>query len=102
MRNDIETQSATSYEQMGIAALLPGMRHMITLMQEQYDSLRQVLQSAQQGTTRSPQPTTQAGRAARRGLSGWPADPEARREEMHRRMAVGKKNREARAREARA
>jgi len=37
MKHDTET---STYAQMGMAALLPGMQHMLTLMQAQLDEMR--------------------------------------------------------------
>lgn len=38
-----------NYEQMGIAAMIPGMQHMIDLMQRELDSMREQLAQAQNG-----------------------------------------------------
>jgi hypothetical protein len=74
----------TTYQQIGIAAMLPGMQHMITLMQAELDSLR-----AQLGEIQEPAGAGRpAGSKAAPGRSGWPDDPEERSAEMKRRKAV--------------
>lgn len=73
----------TSYAQMGMAAMLPGMVHMLELMQAEVDRFRQQL-AGLQGAVQNG-----TGKLA----SGWPADPAERSAEMRRRMAVGKAKR---------
>ena len=70
------------YKQFGLAALIPGMAHMIELMQRQLDDMRQQLAMMQE-------PARKVGRPAKgaRLASGWPADAEERSREMRRRIA---------------
>jgi len=72
----------TTYAQMGMAALLPGMQHMIELMQAEFDELKQYLAGLQNSEP------GKVGKPA--GKSGWPDDPAERSAEMKRRMAVAK------------
>lgn len=94
-RND----ETVSYAQMGMAAMLPGMVRMVELMQAQVDELRAQLGQMQPPKKKMGRPskadleqraaldgTNLAG--SPRAASGWPADPEARRAEMRRRMQV--------------
>jgi hypothetical protein len=84
------------FAQMGRAALLPGMVHMLDLMQQQIEEFRRELEGAQaqprrvEGATRLGRPRKQVEAIEGRASSGWPADPEARSAEMKRRMAVAK------------
>lgn len=81
MRRNDET---TNYAQMGMAALLPGMQHMVELMQAQLDSMREQL-----GVMQMPQ---KMGRPRKDGklASGWSADPAERSREMMRRRMVAR------------
>jgi hypothetical protein len=84
-----QPNESLEYAQMGMAAMLPGMVHMLELMQQQVDDFRTRLaalqgQAAMQGSSRP----ARNGRLA----SGWPADPEERSREMKRRMKVSKSN----------
>lgn len=77
-----------AYAKMGMAAMLPGMVHMLELMQAEVDNFRTQLaalqgQEAVEGKRHGP----------RGGAMGWPDDPEERKAEMRRRMAVAKKKR---------
>jgi hypothetical protein len=91
---DDETKA---YALMGMAALLPGMVHMLELMQSEVDNFRTRL-AAMQG-----EGSVKAGKAARRKAevrpgrlpSGWPADPEARKVEMARRMSNRNRKKES-------
>jgi len=97
-RND----ETVSYAQMGMAAMLPGMVRMVELMQTQVDELRAQLGQMQPPKKKMGRPSkadleqraaADAGQLARSprangAASGWPADPEARRAEMRRRMQV--------------
>jgi hypothetical protein len=74
----------TDYAQMGIAALLPGMQYMIERMQSQLDEMRAHLSNLQNGHAAQ---TVKRPRKANR-TSGWPTDPEERKAEGARRMAV--------------
>ena len=79
----------TNYAQMGMAALLPGMQHMLTLMQQSLDEMRAALLMGQGGKRRG------WPRGPASGRRGWPEDPEERSAEMRRRMAM--RNQEAKA-----
>jgi hypothetical protein len=69
---------------MGIAALLPGMQYMIERMQGQLDEMRAHLSNLQNG--HAAQTVKRPCKANR--TSGWPTDPEERKAEGARRMAV--------------
>src|SRR5579864_8396008 len=93
------TNDLGQFAQMGIAALLPGMQHMLTLMQKACDEQRELL-TALQGIT----PATEAPRRGRPpgvkntvigGNSGWPTDPMERKKEAARRRAVGEERKNA-------
>jgi hypothetical protein len=77
--NNTET---SAYAQMGMAALLPGMVHMVEVMAAEVEKFRAQLAALQQGSA----PARKNG--ARGGSYGWPADPEARKAEMQRRQTV--------------
>ncbi len=72
------------YATMGMAALLPGMVHMLELMQAEIDKFRNQLAQLQEAS----EPAEERNPRKARGLSGWPADPEERKAEMARRMKV--------------
>jgi hypothetical protein len=86
------------FAQMGIAALLPGMRYLIELMQKAYDERRDLLGVLQEGietvAPTKPKLGRPPGSVNKPGTksSGWPDDPEERKTEMLRRMAVRKQN----------
>ena len=84
MRADNTT---TTYAQMGMAALLPGMQYMLDRMQAELDQMREHLATLQQGGDPSHQknPKRVAG-----GRNGWPSDPEERSREMQRRRQVAR------------
>jgi hypothetical protein len=94
--------ATTTYAQMGMASLLPGMQYMVELMQKQLDEMRDHLAALQNGGApkrlgRPPKSAVAADsvRAARRsGASGAWANltAEQRSEEMKRRQAVGRAN----------
>jgi hypothetical protein len=79
----------TSYAQMGMAALLPGMQHMLELMQAQLDDFRRQLQGLQNPVRKRGRPRKQAAEPSK---FGWSDDPEERSREMRRRMAKWGKN----------
>lgn len=90
MRVDNET---STYAQMGMAALLPGMQHMLTLMQNQLDEMRArlgILQNGGGAARKKREPHAREGR--KRLRYGWPADPEERKREMARRLEVARSN----------
>lgn len=81
------------YAQMGRAALLPGMMHVLELMQHAIDELRAELEGASV-EPRRVDTATKRGRPSKgveaikgRASSGWPDDPQERKKEMARRMA---------------
>jgi hypothetical protein len=105
----------TTYAEMGMAALLPGMIHMYELMQKHLDDFRQQLSDLQNGIlptkrrgrppgstnknskTPPPPPTRTSSTSKfasppitkpKRASSGWPTDPEERKAEAMRRRAV--------------
>jgi hypothetical protein len=82
------------YAQMGMAAMLPGMVHMLEIMQNEVDNMRTQLAALQGQAAMTSQPKRKkpVGRPSgkSRGLSGWPADPDERKEEMQRRMSKWK------------
>ena len=86
----------TTFAALGMAALLPGMQHMVTLMQEQTDQLRAELAAAMNINEHPETPLVAPRRGRPPGVkeaeprrSGWPDDPEERKAEMARRKAVG-------------
>ena len=90
----METKDDT-YTQAGIAAFLPGMQHMIDLMQQQLDEARAHLARLQKPAT-TPQPARGRGRPRKSSprktvsspaksaaaRSGWPSDPAERSREI--------------------
>ena len=90
-----------TYEQMGIAALLPGMQHALEIIQGQIDHMRARLAELQGGEAAPrkvgrPKKTVNSPAAK----SGWPDDPEERSREMKRRQAVAREKRAAAAKGA--
>lgn len=83
MRQDTGT---ITYEQMGVAAMLPGMVHMLELMLAAVNEMRALLGDAQ--VTGAAPPKRLGRPPLNRGRSGWPEDPEERKAEMKRRQAV--------------
>ena len=82
----MKTKADTStYAKMGMAAMLPGMVHMLELMQAEVDRFRSLLAEAQGEHEQAEQPVKR---------SGWPTDPAERKAEMARRqkVAAAKKN----------
>jgi hypothetical protein len=91
------------FAQFGILSLIPGMQYMIERMQRELDELRKVITNAQGheyargiglagvpregGFDLEPIKRKYVKKSDGRG-SGWPADPEARKVEMKRRMLV--------------
>ena len=113
MTSDDDT---SQYVRMGIAVLLPGMEHTIKVLQHQVDEMRARLAELGQGQVkRRGRPKTVLPVVKRRGRGpgrknnpapapaaktaggGWPADPEERKAEMARRLAVRKANAKAKA-----
>jgi len=80
-----------NYAQLGMAAMLPGMVHMLELMQAEVDRFRTQL-AALQGAELQETPQAQE----RRG-SGWPADPVERSAEAQRRQDLAKQKRKIKA-----
>jgi|SRR5882672_4974940 len=98
------SEETTTYAQMGMAALLPGMQYMLERMQHQLDEFRSqlaVLQTPVVSTNGNAPRITKNGKRIGRPRkevapvlrSGWPADPEERKAEMKRRMQVRKQRR---------
>ena len=82
----------SKYEQMGLAALLPGMQHMIDCMQAELDRMRSELASMQNGAEPAKRKYTPRAPALAKTASGWPTDPEERKREMARRVAKRRKS----------
>jgi hypothetical protein len=99
----ISKEQIASYEQMGIAALLPGMQFMVERMQKELDAMKLQLAGLQNGrdqvtplgqflraedssVRKMMQKRGRPGRSRR--SSGWPDDPEERKVESARRRAV--------------
>jgi hypothetical protein len=86
-----ENSEVNRYAQMGMAALLPGMQHMVDLMQRQLDEMRQQLAVLQE----EPLPKAR-GKRISAGKSGWGGMSAAERSaEMQRRIVVRKRNQAA-------
>jgi hypothetical protein len=92
MKKRYEDPDTSIYAQMGLAAMLPGMVHMLEMMQTEVDNMRTQLAALQGQAAMGSQPKRRTGRprGISKGLSGWPADPEERKLEMQRRMAKWK------------
>ena len=92
MENQLkQSESRTSYEQMGRAALLPGMTHMVELMQKHLDEFREQLADLQQNGDAKRGPGRPVGvPLGRPQLNRYWASmtPEERSAEMTRRRAV--------------
>jgi hypothetical protein len=86
-----------AYAKMGMAAMLPGMVHMLELMQAEVDNFRTQL-AALQGQEAAADDLPQKPKDARARASGWPDDPEERKAEMARRMKKAKMSKAAKAR----
>ena len=82
MQND-----ETTFAALGMAALLPGMQHMLTLMQESLDQMRAALNVTQNGAASNPAPERGRPAGSKNRRYGWSDDPEERKAEMARRMA---------------
>jgi hypothetical protein len=102
----------TTFQTMGIAAMLPGMQHMLELMQHELDRMREMLAAAQTGELpravvknlgyrveqRRPvgRPPRTPEQARFKAKSGWDKlSPEERSAEMMRRIQVAREKREA-------
>jgi len=85
----------TAFEAMGLAAMLPGMQHMITLMQRELDNMRAALARVQARQAGHEEAPTHAEKSRRQAVVGYWAkmSPEERSAEMRRRGMVrtGKK-----------
>jgi hypothetical protein len=90
------------HAQMGMAALIPGIQHVLDTIQRELDSLRTRLAAAQGGLAlalpesaprrgRPPKKKAKAAAIATRS-SGWPSDPEERKREMARRRRKALRN----------
>jgi len=75
------------YALMGMAAMLPGMELAVEVLQRQIAEMRAALNGLQEAEAL---PT--AKRKVNDNRGGWPADPQARKEEMARRLAARKAN----------
>jgi hypothetical protein len=94
IKNVKQNDETTTYAKMGMAAMLPGMAHMVSLMQRALDEMREALGQAQ-GAPRKlgrPRKDTLSEARAEASRSGWPSDPEERSREMKRQQAVAARN----------
>lgn len=95
------TKDDSTYAQMGMAALIPGMQYMIDQMQAQLDELRTRLAAMQEGNAASLKPLNQKRRGrppkdekferrSKAAAAVWAKmTPEQRSAEMKRRQAKG-------------
>jgi hypothetical protein len=84
-------KAPTKYEQMGIAALLPGMTYAIEVMQKQVDEMRAQLTGSINGDDPVKRKVGRpAGAAGNR--AGWSDDPEERKVEAQRRADMRRQN----------
>lgn len=82
--DELTSNELDQFAQMGVAALLPGMRRMLELMQRAYNEQLEMLGLLQQGVGLD-------GESAPPSLKGgWSTDREERRQEMKRRKAKAK------------
>ena len=88
---DDETKA---YALMGMAALLPGMVRMLELMQSEVDNFRTRL-AAMQGEAAMTVRQSRPPKKSRGGAQGWSTDPEERKAEMARRMALRDRKKES-------
>jgi hypothetical protein len=90
----------STYTQMGMAALLPGMVHVLDIVQREVDGLREQL-AALQGHKKLGRPPKSAAPIGNTIVAapkrGWSDDPAERKAEMRRRMKVAAKRRKAEA-----
>jgi len=93
----------STYTQMGMAALLPGMVHILDIVQREINGLREQLASLQ-GRKRMGRPPKNAAPIGNTIVAvpnrGWPDDPLERKEEAARRRRQAIKNRKAKAQAA--
>jgi len=83
-----------TYEQMGIAAMIPGMQHMLEMMTAELANMRArlgMLQEPAAPRKKLGRPKKGAPARVSAGKSGWSDDPAERSREMKRRMAVAAK-----------
>jgi hypothetical protein len=86
-------EAEMKWAQMGIAALIPGMVHMIELMQAEVNRMRGLLEGVQTAADapkkrgRPPLIGSQGRPVKGAPNRGWSDDPEERRKEMARRVA---------------
>lgn len=78
-----------AYARIGLAAMLPGMQHMIELMQAELDRMRRMLTGLQETPAKKKMGRPRKVKSSEPEVfrSGWPADPEERKLEMRRRVA---------------
>ena len=95
MKKTDKTAETMSYAKMGMAAVLPGMVHMLELMQAEVDRFRQQLAAMQDGEE-VPAAAPEKSHAAR-ARKGWPIDPVERQAEAQRRQAVKEQNKKLKA-----
>jgi hypothetical protein len=81
----------TAFEAMGLAAMLPGMQHMITLMQRELDNMRAALariQERQNGYEETAEETAPRGKGSAQAAYWARMTPEERSAEMTRRLML--------------
>jgi hypothetical protein len=96
------TTTVEKYTAMGMAALLPGMVHILDMVQREVEGLRRLLAEVQ-GRNLGGRPRKNAAPDETPKLKlnrGWPDDPEERKAECMRRRRVAAKNRKAKAAQA--
>jgi hypothetical protein len=81
----------TNYESVGLAAMIPGMQHMITLMQRELDEIRATLarvQARQAGYEETADSPEKKGKGSHQAAYWARMTPEERSAEMRRRGMV--------------
>jgi hypothetical protein len=90
--------NATTYAKMGVAALLPGMVHMLERMQSEIDSMRAFLGVVDEHTTIAPMPKrSRPHNKKSHAVKGYWAKmtPEERQVEMARRVKKRKQGKQS-------
>jgi hypothetical protein len=84
----VKKDNATTYAKMGVAALLPGMVHMLERMQSEIDSMRAFLGVVDEHTTIAPMPKRSIPRSNAVKDYWARMSPEERQVEMKRRVKL--------------
>jgi hypothetical protein len=83
----VKKDNNTTYAKMGVAALLPGMVHMLERMQAEIDSMRAFLEVVDEHTTAMPKRSIPRSNGVK---DYWARmSPEERQAEMKRRVKLG-------------